>query len=299
MYLRYKCQELQWLLYIGVPCLTLQQYASNPSQSQNISFLVEPGMYNLSTVLTVSDGYNFTMSSINATVTCTSATARFEFNTVENVHISGITFQGCRNTAIRMLQVTSASIVSNNFIDNEAIPGSSRYGGCLYISLSSVTISESEFRNNRAYYSGGVIYALSLNLRIDRSQFSFNTQQYYYGSGGALHARDSNIAIDSSVFDNNNGRYGGAIYSYRSENFQISNTTFVNNRGGAIYATQALFSNSSISHSQFINNIANGGHGGAIYTSGSSVITQCQFFSNIASGSGGAIHTSGSSVPIT
>ena len=49
--------------FIGVPCLTLQQYASNPSQSQNIIFLVEPGTYNLSTELTVSNGYNFTMTS--------------------------------------------------------------------------------------------------------------------------------------------------------------------------------------------------------------------------------------------
>ena len=49
--------------YIGVPCLTLQQYASNPSRSQN----KEPGMYNHSTVLTVSNGYNFTMLSTNAT----------------------------------------------------------------------------------------------------------------------------------------------------------------------------------------------------------------------------------------
>jgi hypothetical protein len=71
--------------YIGVPCLTLQQYASNPSRSQNITFIVEPGMYNLSTVLTVSDGYNFTMSSTNATVICTSATAKFEFIIIENV----------------------------------------------------------------------------------------------------------------------------------------------------------------------------------------------------------------------
>ena len=126
--------------YIGVPCLTLQQYASNPSRSQNITFLIEPGMYNLSTVLTVSDGYNFTMSSTNATVTCTSATAKFEFNRVENVHISGMTFQGCRNTAIRMLQAVSASIVSSSFIDNQASSGS---GGCLYITASSITISNS------------------------------------------------------------------------------------------------------------------------------------------------------------
>ena len=105
--------------YIGVPCLTLQQYASNPSRSQNITFLVEPGMYNLSTVLTVSDGYNFTMSSTNATVMCTSTTARFEFNRVENVHISGITFQGCSNAAaVQMPRVPWALINASNFINN-------------------------------------------------------------------------------------------------------------------------------------------------------------------------------------
>ena len=202
--------------YIGVPCLTLQQYASNPSQSQNITLLVEPGIYNLSTVLTVSDGYNSTMSSTNATATCTSATAQFEFNAVENVHISGITFQRCRNTAVRMLQITSASIVSSNFIDSRAFFGSycSVNGGCLYITSSSVTISESEFRNNRAYYSGGAIYTSSSIVRIDRSQFSFNIQEVYYSSGGgAIYAQQSNITVDSSVFDNNNGGYGGAIYS--------------------------------------------------------------------------------------
>ena len=155
--------------YIGVPCLTLQQYASNPSRSQNITFLIEPGMYNLSAMLTVSDAYNFTMSSTNATVTCTSATARFEFNAIENVYISEMTFQGCRNTAIRMSQVTiaSASIMRSTCIGNQALSGSSRYGGCLFIASSSITISESEFQNNRAYYSGRAIHQ-QLELK-DRS----------------------------------------------------------------------------------------------------------------------------------
>ena len=72
--------------YVGVSCLTLQQYASNPSQSQNITLLIKLEIYYLATVLTVSDGYNFTMSSTNATVTCTSDTAKFEFNRVENIY---------------------------------------------------------------------------------------------------------------------------------------------------------------------------------------------------------------------
>ena len=104
----------------GVPCLTLQQYASNPSQSQNITFLVEPGTYNLSTILTVLNGYNFTMSSTNATVVCTSSTAQFIFNTVRYVHISGMTFQRCRSTygAIQMSSVTRANIENNSFVQN-------------------------------------------------------------------------------------------------------------------------------------------------------------------------------------
>ena len=130
-----------------------------------------------------------------------------------------------------MVQVTSASIVNSNFIDNQVLSGSSRNGGCLYITSSSVTISESEFHNNRAYYSGGAIYASSSTVRIDRSQFSFNIQEYrYYGSpfgGGAIYAHYSNLIVDSSVFHNNKGRrgYGGAI-CYSSGNFQIANTTF-------------------------------------------------------------------------
>ena len=113
-------------------------------------------MYNLSTVLTVSDGYNFTMSSTNATVTCTSATARFEFNRVQNVYVSGMIFQGCRNGAavqitaatstaiigslfisnydgIQISQVTRAIVMGNNFTEND--------GSCLRASDSSIMIN--------------------------------------------------------------------------------------------------------------------------------------------------------------
>ena len=168
--------------YIGVPCLTLLEYAANPSRSQNITLLVESGMYDLSAVMTVSDGYKFTMSSTNATVTCTLSNARFEFNRVENVHISGITFQRCRSTAIRMLQVTSASIVNSNFIGNQALSDdtyrSYRNGGGLHITSSLVTISESEFHNNRAHYGGGAIYVALSTVIIDNSQLNYNTHSY-------------------------------------------------------------------------------------------------------------------------
>ena len=259
--------------YIGVPCLTLQQYASNPlRQSQNITFIVEPGMYNLSTLLTVSDGYNFTMSSTNATVTCTSATAKFDIYRIDNVYISGMTFQGCRNTAIRISQATSASIVSSNFINNQ---GSS--GGGLNIQSSSVTIAESEFRNNS---NGGAIYARSSTIKT--SQFSYNTRLYSNG-GGAIYASFSNITVNGSVFTYNNAYvYSGVVEPYIfyisccSKIFQIINTMFIGNSAYYCYNIDSS--------------------GGAIYTAGQSISTtviQCQFINNTAYSFGGAVYVLG------
>ena len=197
--------------YIGVPCLTLQQYASDPSQIQNITLLVEPGVYNLSTVLTVSDGYNFTMSSTNATVTCTSATAKFEFNRVENVYISGMTFQGCRNgAAVQMSTVTRAIIMRSNFTENQ---------GCLQASYTSITISECKYYNNIR----GVISVSHSKVMINKSQFKHNTLPYD-GLGGTIYAQYSNITIYSSEFCHNAAYRGGVIYTeYGRSELQINN----------------------------------------------------------------------------
>ena len=135
-------------------------------------------MYNISAVLTISDSYNFTMSSTNATVTCTTLIAQLVFNRVEYVHIHGISLQGCRKKAIKMSYVTNASIVRGNFTDNQASRGDTTYsgsGGFFDIAYSSVTISESVFHNNRAYFWEGAIYASSSTIIINRSQFNYNT----------------------------------------------------------------------------------------------------------------------------
>ena len=295
--------------YIGVPCLTLQEYASNPSRSQNVTLLVEPGLYNITAVLTISDGYNFTMSSTNAIVICTSLTAQLVFNRVENVHIHGISLQRCRSKAIRMLYVTNARIVRSNFTDNQASHGdtiSSGSGGCLDIASSSVTISESVFHNNRAYYRGGAIYASSSTVIISRSQFSFNTRRYYWGYGGdAIYAAYSYLKVDRSIFTRNqkSGRYGdgGAIYSVGTI-LQVNNSIFTNNRacsGGAIYMRGGRLS-LNITQSHFINNIASD-NGGAIYKSGTNdyiMIDGSSYNNNVADSLGGAVYAVGTNTSI-
>ena len=201
--------------YIGVPCLTLQQYASNPSQSENITLLIEPEIYNLATVLTVSDGYSFTMSSTNATVTCTSVTAKFEFNRVENIHISGMTFEGCRNrAAVQMTIAMQVVIIKNNFIRSGAaavqmtsitrvIVLSSNFtesqGNSLQVSNSeSVTVNDSNFSENRGNY----LHVSNSLVTINGNKFYNNGRAYSY-TGRAIYVHNSTVVISKSFFNNN------------------------------------------------------------------------------------------------
>ena len=322
--------------FTGVPCLTLQQYAINPSRSQNVTLLVDSGTYSLSTTLEFSNRYNFTMSSVNATIMCTRTNARFTFTTVANVYISGITFTDC-SQAIHMAFVTSAIITKSYFSFNEAsgTVTTSNYGGCLYVIGSSVLISESEFQNNRAD-KGGAVYSSSSNIAIDRSVFRNNTVNY----GGALYCSGISVrlTIDSSLFAYNTACYdGGAIFYNRVLN--MTNSTFIGNsagkycdsgtdiNGGAIYSFQSSNDLSSVKQCQFKKNTARskggaiymrvykslkndgnyyesneaGTSGGAIYLTGTNVfvnLSNSSFVSNTAKASGGAVSVQGNTASV-
>ena len=232
--------------FIGVPCLTLQQYASNPSQSQNITFLVEPGTYSLSTVLTVSNGYNFTMSSTNATVACTSSTAQFIFDTVENVLISGVTFQACTGTTVRMSSVSNATVLN----------GSST-AQFTFDSVENVHISEMTFPviATTAVAMSSVSNATVL-FGSSNAKFTFSTVENVHIRGMTFQkckntaVKMSTVTraeiISSNFIDNNRYRYsysdGGGL-SVSSSFITIIDNEFQNNvaycRGGAIYASSS------------------------------------------------------------
>ena len=276
--------------YIGVPCLTLQQYASNPSQSENITLLIEPETYyDLASVLTVSDGYNFTMSSTNATVMYTSATAKFEFNRVENIHISGMTFQGCRNgAAVQMITGTQAIIIRSNFIRNGAAAVqmtsvtrvvvinsnfTANQGNSLRISNSeSVTVNKSSFSENH----GNCLSASTSLVKVNENRFYNNGRAHSY-TGRAVYVFNSMVVINKSFFSNNTAidANGGAIYAYNS-NITVDSSEFSNNTvtvtsyrtysGGAIYVYNRNGDfELQINDTMFFGNRAYRGHGGAIY----------------------------------
>ena len=82
--------------FTGEPCLTLQQYVTNPSLSSTITLEVHPGNHSLDSVLRVQNINSFTMmANTSATVTCSQQRSLY-FNQLQQVHVSGITFVGCR-----------------------------------------------------------------------------------------------------------------------------------------------------------------------------------------------------------
>ena len=68
--------------FIGEPCLTLQQYVSNPSISNdNITLLFETGNHTMSSTFTVSNAMKLTMSGSNVVIQCTRSMAYLTLHT--------------------------------------------------------------------------------------------------------------------------------------------------------------------------------------------------------------------------
>ena len=172
---------------------------------------------------------------------------RLEFYGVENIHISGVTFQGCRNgVAIQIITATSTATIGSLFIRNSAgirMTGVTRAivmrsnftqnnGNSFQASHSVVMFDKSNFYNNGyRYITSNAIYVSYSNISIKDSRFNNN-------DGIGINAQYTNVTIDSTEFNYNDG---GAISStYQSSNFQINDTIFYGDRaydgsGGAIY----------------------------------------------------------------
>ena len=73
--------------FIGEPCLTLQQYVSNPSISNdNIT---------LSSTFSTSNAMKLTMSGSNVLIQCTSSAVRVTLASIQYVYISGLSLTRC------------------------------------------------------------------------------------------------------------------------------------------------------------------------------------------------------------
>ena len=203
-------------------------------------------------------------------------------------------------------------------------------GGAIFVEAphgtATVHVTGSTFTNNEARGfpgtgapagSGGAIYAMDTNLKVDKSIFEENftlqgnTQQSDPISGGAIAINSGNLSIvrDSIFRSNTAGLYGGAIAA-RNSSLDVIDSVFEENRagvngtaflhspatGGAIHTLNQGSGVIRIGFSRFIRNRAEGPHnaaatrmlrGGAISNYGQPLaVFSSEFFGNYVGDTG-------------
>ncbi len=167
------------------------------------------------------------------------------------------------------LYVESGTVLLNGL---RFVNGYGDFGGAIAVgtpfgppgSGADVTIDNSAFVANHAYYGGAIIVGADSKLRIEDSYLGQNSADY---QGGAI-ASDGLLEIVNTIINNNTvvgsaGLYygGGAIWNYGRANISgstISSNTSLSNYGGGIYN----FGNMTITDTSIFNNFSGAGGGG-------------------------------------
>ena len=185
--------------------------------------------------------------------------------------------------------VYDADFINNStFINNSA----SDVGGALHIYKKSydrskgVQITNSRFINNSAAF-GGAVYANNeeVDYEIEMSGCNFADNRAWT-SGGAIYANGKYL-VEKSLFTNNSANYGGGIFFHNSGNYNIQSSSFFKNSaifGGAILSSsddEESVSCVNIYASNFTDNLADRS-GGAIYSDARFIISNSNFINNAA-----------------
>ena len=131
---------------------------------------------------------------------------------------------------------SSADIDDSTFVHNAA-----RFGGVIYLDMSSVGVHGSIFSGNAASQGGGSIYMhTDSNLSIHLCGFDNGTAG---GNGGFVLSYNSEARISSSHFTNASGVFGGCLALSDGTNMTVENSTFsscrVQGDGGAIHVANS------------------------------------------------------------
>ena len=146
--------------------------------------------------------------------------------------------------------------------------GSSTYGGGMYNSGGSPTVTNCTFSGNTASGGSG-------------------------GSGGGMYNKDRSPTVTDCTFC---GNTGGGMWNYGSGSPTVTNCTFSGNTGGGM----SNFGSGSPTVTNCTFNGNSGSWGGGMYNyAGSPTVTNCTFTGNTAAASGGGIDNSGGSPTVT
>ena len=198
--------------------------------------------------------------------------------------------------------VMSGLTISNGY--NDGVTSSGRGGGLDNESVATVAISDCNFSNNQAYYSGGGIghnYGTG-ELDLTGCVISQNTVIATYGGGLATDVGGGTVnLLGCTVSANTSNFYAGGIYNGSGATMTITESTILDNvltvdpfggagDGGGISNDGTL----TIDRSTIAYNTNGRGNGGGINNQGTLTVTNSTFFYNIAAQDGGAIESVGS-----
>ena len=312
--------------YVGEPCLTLQQYASYPSKSANVTLILESGTHKLDRFdlrFVSSHTEHFTIASEMAYIILTHDYSPYYYyyyyyNQRARFHFSGISFIGrTSGYNVILIERTQEIIIENcSFqhirlnvynIRNITILRScfSNYNGYSEVvysySSNSILISECVFSNNTLnsyilYISGNTV-----TVTINATTFINNTAQHYHG---IVHLSGTGVSalINTITFINNTVFGHGGVLQIAQKNdesdISIANSTFIlnsaeNGNCGAFSITDASL---DLRDSTFYYNRANTDGGVACIWDASVSVSDCTFIGNTANGIGGAIISDNSTV---
>ena len=336
-------------------CLSLTQFAINSSEylSSNTSLVFLPGRHHLTAVdLIVFNVNNFSMTSLSSTaqIEC-SNDSHIHFNHSLFIQITDLEFIGCggnqvenveefilqnskfggqeeSETALELFETTAARIINCSFLSNRKgkfktnvdpyhRPG--YVGGALIAVGSTIDISLSSFRDNKATFGGAIFAEKGSFIRMSNNTFSYNTATDLGGVifsfdsivavegsefisntayAGMLSAIDSNVSVKASEFNVNRASFGGVLLSVRSK-IMVESSNFGMNFaiiGGVVYSLSSTISmETSKFHGNGVSNI-----GGAIYSFTSTVtIDSSEFDKNTANFFGGALYSNISDIKVS
>ena len=164
--------------------------------------------------------------------------------------------------------------VNNSLISRNAATASAFTGGIFSIG-GMVTVTESEFADNTAGFSGAI--GVSGDLTVTNSKFTGNRVEL---DGGAI-GGSGTMTVSSSEFANNSGgRFGGAIAI--NGDLTLTNSKFTGNTGALGGGIASRGGDIMVSQSEFANNTALDNGGGLFNIDATVTVSQSEFADNTA-----------------
>ncbi len=162
-------------------------------------------------------------------------------------------------------------------------------GGGMLNKNSSPTVSNCNFRDNRARNNGGAMFNYEASPTVTNCVFSDNLASNYHG--GAIYNLKGAPTVTGCVFSSNLAKVnGGGMYSDQSD-VTVTGCTFSENRtisgcGGGMHNED---NSPTVADCTFSENIANNSYGGGMFCGNNSspAVNNCSFSSNQGHDGGG------------